>query len=245
MRIAIVLAVVLAVAAAPAQAKYKPTHRVSVTGKLVNHWTMDEPDECGAVGSGTLTVEFKSRTGNRAQVGVYRTHASETNDGKGAWGLLVIADSAGHISDMAAKPARGTIARTDETQPRPSEFPDSEGCPPPDRTGCGARPLKEAFAHVGGYDSKRIRVNLERPRWAELPCHHGSLDLFSSPPALAGGTREGELLLRMPRPSKLRRKRVVKVSGSSHKRTATGDPGSTQHTDDVTRTATVTFTRLH
>ncbi|MGH8518128.1 MAG: ATP-dependent DNA helicase, partial [Panacagrimonas sp.] len=44
--------------------------------------------------------------------------------------------------------------------------------------------------------SKRVRVNLERPRWAELPCHHGSLDLFSSPPALAGGTREGELLLR-------------------------------------------------
>jgi hypothetical protein len=241
-RIALVLAVVFAAAAAPAQAKYKPTHRVSVTGQLVNHWTIDEPDECGAVGGGTLTVDFKSRTGNRAQVGIVRSHASETNDGKGAWVMLVIGDSAGHLTDMAAKPARGTITRTDESQPRPSEF--DEPCPPPDRTGCGTRPLKQAFAKVAGYDSKRIRVDLERPLWDELPCHHGSLDLFSNPPALAGGTREGELLLKMPRPSKLKRKKVVKVSGSSHKRTATGDPGSTQHTDDVTRTATVTFTPL-
>ena len=71
MRIAIVLAVVLAVAAAQAQAKYKPTHRVSVTGKLVNHWTMDEPDECGAVGERTLDGRVEEPDRNRAQVGVY------------------------------------------------------------------------------------------------------------------------------------------------------------------------------
>ena len=42
----------------------------------------------------------------------------------------------------------------------------SELCPPPDHTGCGPRPLKKAFARVAGYDSKHIRVDLERPPWA-------------------------------------------------------------------------------
>jgi len=253
MRIALALAMVLALSAAPAgAASYKPTHRVSVSGQFVNHWTIDEPDECGAVGGGTVTVDFKSRTPNRAQVGISRSHASETNDGKGSWALLVIADSFGHIGDMKAKPARATINRSDETQPRPREvvdvdgdgIPDSEPCAPPDRTGCGVSRLKRPFVSVGGYDSKRIRVDLPAPQWPELPCHLGSLDLFSSPPALAGGNARGELLLKMPRPSKLRRKKVVKVTGSSHKTTRTGDPGSTAHTDDVTRTVTVTFTRL-
>jgi hypothetical protein len=253
MRIALVVAVVLAVSAAPAQAGwYKPTHRVSVSGEFVNRWTMDEPGECGAVGGGTVTVDFKSRTPNRAMVGIFRTHASETNDGKGSWALLVIADSAGHISDMEAKPARGTITRSDETQPRPGPFvdadsdgiDDNEPCPAPDRTGCGATRLSKASVYVGGYDSKRIRVDLPAPRWMEMPCHQGSLDLFSSPPSLAGGNARGELLLRMPRASKLRRRKVVTVRGSSHKRTRSGDPGSTAHTDDVTRRVAVTFTRL-
>lgn len=240
MRFALVLALVFAVAAAPARA-YKPTHRVSVTGQLVDRWTIDEPDQCGAVGGGTLTVDFKSRTGNRAQVGISPTHASESG-GMGSWTLLVIGDSAGHITDMDAKPARGTIERRDETQLRPG--PDGEPCDPPDRTGCGVQRLKKPFAWVAGYDRRHIRVDLERPLWDDLPCHHGSLGLFSSPPALAGGTREGELLLKMPRASKLRRKKVVRVSGSSHQRTTGGDPGATQVSDDVTRTATVTFTRL-
>jgi hypothetical protein len=252
MRSALVVAAVLAVAAAPAQARYKPTHRVSVSGQFVNHWTMDEPGECGAVGGGTVTVDFKSRTPNRAQVVMSRTHASETGDGKGSWALLVIADSAGHISDMGPKPARATITRSDETQPRPAPFvdadsdgvDDNEPCPAPDRTGCGTARLSKPLVHVGGYDSKRIRVDLPAPRWREMPCHQGSLDLFSSPPSLAGGTADGELLLRMPRASKLRRQRVVTVRGSSRKQSRSGDPGSTAHTDDVARRVAVTFTRL-
>jgi hypothetical protein len=252
MRIALLAALALLVPAAPAQAKYHPTHRVSVSGQFVNHWTIDDPDDCGPVGGGTVTVDFKSRTPNRAQVGVVRTHGSETNDGKGSWALLGIGDAAGHITDIHPKPARATITRTDETQPRPRPFvdvdhdglADSSPCDPPDRTGCGAAPLKKPLVYVVGYDSKRIRVDLPAPQWPELPCRQGSLDLFSSPPALAGGNARGELLLTMPRPSKLRRRKVVKVSGSSHKATRGGDPGSTQYTDDVTRTVTVTFTRL-
>jgi hypothetical protein len=58
MRICLVVAALLALTAAPAAAKYKPTHRVSVSGQFVNHWTMVEPVDCGAVGGGTVTVDF-------------------------------------------------------------------------------------------------------------------------------------------------------------------------------------------
>ena len=77
--------------------------------------------------------------------------------------MLVIGDSAGHLTDMDAKPARGTITRTDETQPRPSEL--DEPCPPPDRTGCGTRPPSRRSRGVAGYVSKRIRV---MPRTSKL-----------------------------------------------------------------------------
>jgi hypothetical protein len=252
MRLFLAVAVMLAVGAAPAAAKYTPTHTVSVSGQFVNHWTMEEPDDCGAVGAGTVTVDFKSRKPNRAQVGIVRSHSSETNDGKGSWALLAIGDAFGHITDIHPKPAGATITRSDETQPRPRPFvdddsdgiADSEPCEPPDRTGCGVNRLRKPLVRVGGYDSKRIVVDLPAPQWPDPPCHQGSLDLFSLPPALAGGTARGELLLKMPRPSELRHRRVVRVSGSSHKVTRSGDPGSTAHTDDITRRVTVTFTRL-
>lgn len=48
----------------------------------------------------------------------------------------------------------------------------------------------------------------------------------------------------MPQPSKLRRHKVVTVTGSSHKRMTFGDAEQGTTSDDVTRTATVTFTRL-
>jgi hypothetical protein len=253
MRIALGAALLLLLSAAPAEAaQYHPTHRVTLQAHFVDRWTIDDPDDCGPVGGGTVTVDVRSRTPSRAQVVITRFHASETNDGKGSWTLLNIIDSFGHIGDMTAKPGRGTIDRSDETQPRPRPFVDNDGdgiadsepCDPPDRTGCGVTALKKPRVEIQGYDSKRIRVDLPSPQWPQLPCRIGSLDLFSSPPALAGGNARGELLLKMPRASKLRHHRVVKVRGSSHKITHTGDPGSAAYTDDVTRTATVTFTRL-
>lgn len=253
MRIALGVAVALVLSAAPAEAAgYHPTHRVTLDAHFVDHWTIDDPDECGPVGGGTVTVDVRSRTPNRAQVVITRFHSSETGDGKGSWTLLNIVDAFGHIGDMHAKPGRGTINRSDETQPRPREVvdvdgdgvPDSEPCNPPDRTGCGVNRLKKPMVAIQGYDSKRILVDVPGPQWMQLPCRIGSLDLFSSPPALAGGNARGELLLKMPRASKLRRQKVVIVRGSSRKVTHTGDPGSAAYTDDVSRTATVTFTRI-
>jgi hypothetical protein len=52
-------------------------------------------------------------------------------------------------------------------------------------------------------------------------------------------TRDGVLRLRMPSPSKLRTRKVVKVTGSSRSHRTYRNA-----TSDVTRTATVTFRRL-
>ena len=241
-RIALATAVALFLLAAPAPAKYRPTHQIVVTGQFVNHWTIDDPDFCGPVGSGTTTVDFRSLTPNRA--------APIVSSSANRWVLQAL--NGRFLSEMDSKAATATIDRQDETQPRPWPFVDDDHdgiadtppCPPPDRNGCGTRPLKRQFVSVAGVDRTHIEFNLEGAQWRELPCRLGSLDLFFSPPSLAGGTREGHIRIRMPRESKLRRQKVVTVSGSSHKKTSSGDPGQTAYTDDVTRTVTVTFTRI-
>jgi hypothetical protein len=248
--IALVVAVTLGALSAPAEArKFRYTHNVTVSGTFVNEWTVDAPNDCGPVGGGTLSVSFQSKKPFRAGVGIDPQHASHRLGEAGSWTLLGIADSAGHISDVRAKPAEGTVNRDDRTTPRPRPA-DESPCNPPDRRGCGPAPLRgKTLVEVAGFDRRHIHVDLfsqgfdaSSLQFAE--CDTGGIDRFSSPPSLAGGTREGELLLEMPSPAKLRRRRVVTVTGSSHKRTTYGDPGSETRTDDVTRTATVTFTRI-
>jgi hypothetical protein len=115
--------------------------------------------------------------------------------------------------------------------------------PPSSRSLCAPHPRAELL----GYDRRRVTVDMPNVPFGSgaLRCGIGQLDMWSSPPALAGGTRKGELLFAMPKPSKLRRRRVVEVTGTSHKATSFGDPGGTATSDDVTRTTTLTFTRLH
>ncbi len=117
---------------------------------------------------------------------------------------------------------------------------------PPDKSGCGTKALYRAKSEVQGYDRRRLIADLGSEefgytRGREVACHIGELDLFSSPPSLAGGNRRGELLIKMPRASALRR-RVLNVPGSSHKKSSSTE-GDTTFTEDVTRTVTVTFKR--
>jgi hypothetical protein len=240
LRAALAAAVLLGLAAAPAQA-FKLTHKITVSGRLVDQWTIDEPGSCNPVGGGTTTLEFGTRRPLRARPTLHPTYSGKVGSRHGSWGMLVVGPD-GHIIDMPPRVGRATLTRDDQTQQHPSEF--DEPCDPPDRTGCGAQTLKRPLLAVKGYDRRHIYVDLKSPRWDVLPCFKGGLDLFSIPAAMAGGTADGTLRVRMPRPSKLRQRRVVTVKGSSHKRTAFGDAESGATTDDVTRTVTVTFTRL-
>jgi hypothetical protein len=245
MRSAAFAAALFLLAATAAQARaFKYTHRVTATGHLVDHWTIDRPGDCGDVGDGTVTVDFASAKATKAWVGINETHNGEPNNTLGSWTLLAPGDAFGHITDISAKPATGTIDRVDNTSPRPGDFP----CDPADKSGCGTHPLKKAYVYVSGYNRKLIQASLEgfffnRDGGPEVTCGIGAVDAFGSPPALVGGNRIGQLLIKMPKPSKLRRK-VVTVTKTTHKKTTSGDPGSTTYTDDFTRTITVTFTRI-
>jgi hypothetical protein len=240
---ALAVAILLLTAAAADAGKFKYSHRFVATGHLVDHWTIDDPGYCGAVGDGTVTVDFSSAKPSKALVVIDPTHNGEPNNTLGSWTLLAPGDAFGHITDIRAKAATGTVDRVDNTAPRlPADGGDCGGGI--DKSDCGTKPLKGARVEVSGYNRKLIKGDLlggfAPPR---LACGVGSLDGFSSPPSLAGGNRIGELLITMPKPSKLRRK-VVTVTRTTHKKTTTGDPGSAIYTDDVTRTFTVTFTRL-
>jgi hypothetical protein len=235
---------ILLLSATPAVAgKFHYSHRFAATGHLVDHWTIDDPSYCGAVGDGTVTLDFSSAKPSKAWVVIDPTHDGEPNHTLGSWALLAPGDAFGHITDVRSKAVTGTVDFVDNTTPRlPADGGDCGlGI---DKSGCGTHPLKGVRVAVYGYNRKLILGDLDGEfRSPRLACGLGSMETFSSPPAIAGGNRMGELLIKMPKPSKLRRK-VVTVTATTHKHTSFGDPGSAIVTDDVTRTFTVTFTRL-
>jgi hypothetical protein len=240
MRCAAVVAavLVLAPAGAGARVRFHYTHRVVVTGQLVDHWTVDDPEDCGPVGDGTLTVNFRSAKPSKAQPAIDPAYAPQGNGRLGSWGLFAIVDSFGHVGALPPKPAIGTIDLVDNTVPRPSY--DGSDCGAEiERSACGSHPLTSGARVVAsGWDRRFITVDFYEQLNSFGPCHIGLVEGFSLPPRSAGGTH-GHLLLRMPRAAKLRSHKVVQVTGSSHKRSSYGS-----RTSDVTRTATVTFTRL-
>ena len=143
--------------------------------------------------------------------------------------MLVIGDSAGHLTDMDCQArARDDHPHRRDAAAAAASSPTASRRPPPDRTGCGPRP-----AQAGVRGGRRLRLEAHPASTSSARGGPTSravterFDLLGSPPALAGGTREGELLLKMPRPSKLKRNKVVEVTGSSHKRT--GHRRSRQH----------------
>src|SRR5919201_7176918 len=48
--------------------KFHYSHRVSISGRLVDHWTVNDTRSCGPVGDGTVTVDFHQRSPAKARV---------------------------------------------------------------------------------------------------------------------------------------------------------------------------------
>jgi hypothetical protein len=232
------------VLAAPAGAKpIRTTHTVTIEGRLVNHWTIDEPGPCGLVGDGTVTVEF--RTTVRTRVLPYIDPYIRGETGRyGTWVVTVpIGANRDRLTGLGYVPATGTITRVDNTTTHPPTPGDE--CEPVKKDACGTFPLeRRAKAGIGRFDGRRITVNLApqdfQPRRGS--CGAGQLEFWSDH-RYAGRTAEGWLPVDMPRAAALKRRRVVKASGRSHKRTVFADPGDETVSDDVTRSATVTFRR--
>jgi hypothetical protein len=226
--------------AAPVSSAAKPgwamTHKISIEGEFVNHWTFSDNQDCGPVGEGTLTVKFHTTVATRVKpyLDTYRG---------GGWNVAIPYGYKGHLlRGMESAKAAGTITRVDNTTPKPSAFED-EVCPPLSRTGCGTFPLKTSAFVDGGHRPTRIAVHAGIGFESNGECLIGDASTFDATQAVVGGNREGHVMVKMPKPSALKR-RVVRLTGKTHKRSTFDDPGAATSTNDVTRKVTVTFKRL-
>ena len=232
--IAVVVASVLVIGACPAVAASRGmTHKVTISGEFVNHWTTSSKPECSALGDGTVTVRF--RTSSATRVRPYRY-----NYRPGNWTVSI--PHGRNLQGMKDVKAPGTITRVDNTTPRP--FPEGS-CTPSSRLGCGTFPLADKpVAHVNGYGNRHIEVYFSNEFREGPECLIGEAQSWGGPKAVVGGGPEGQFLIKMPPESAFKRRRVVRLTGSTHRRSRFSDGPLDIGTNDLTRKATVTFTRL-
>lgn len=219
------------------------SHRItSLTGQYVNHWTVNDPEPCGLVGDGTLTVTFRMTVAPRVLL-VYSRFAGAEPSGYGRWIIGVPSAHGPGLTDGPRRPATGTITLVDNTVQRPPE-PDDE-CEPPQKSGCGTRSLGRTTVSFSGYNRRFLEADLAATfRAGPGGCGFGRTDRFTDR-FFTGGTRLGELLLRMPSVATVNRRRVLTVTGTTRKQTSSTDcePRGTC-SDDVTRRVTATFKKL-
>lgn len=149
---------------------------------------------------------------------------------------------------MRYKPAEGSLTKTDQTVQNPNfSYPD-DPCTPPDKSRCGTTNLTKSFAGVSGYDKRYVYANapVDMGSYFDEGCGRGMMESWNWPVSVMGGDNQfGEMLLKMPSPSQLR-KRVTTLTATIHKSSVSPisetRPGTIS--DDVTRHFTVTFTRI-
>jgi hypothetical protein len=223
------------------------THRMTVvTGELVDHWTFDDPSPCGDFGDGTATLKFRMIATPRVRLVIDPTHNGEPNDTLGSW-VVGIPGPGGGIRDMPARPASGSVTLVDNTTQHPPD-PGNSDCTPTDKSDCRTTAFSRgAKSYVGGYNRHFLRADLTGAGFPSVrtACRIGQTTLFTDGRISGGTPLRGELLLRMPSASTVRHRRVLIVTGASHKFTSTPDcGGGTSCSDDVTRRVSVTFKKL-
>ena len=224
--------------AAAVASPFRHTHLVSISGEFTNHWAINDSETCGPVGDGTLSVNFHQTVPAKAAV----KYTIERR-----W---AIADQVGPFNQVVflpPQPVVGTITRVDNTEPRKAPGRDCEDAD--DKSGCGTSPLTDGeasvFAHVR--DGSRIRVRMISDEFdpATGDCRIGSAELFGFPPELVGGLDRGAIAVRMPSAEEFARRNEVTVTGTTHdSRMERDDEDGRTWSDDITRSVTVTFTKL-
>jgi hypothetical protein len=237
-----ILFVTLSVAAQPAAAAVERyaarDYRLSISGRYVNHYTIDDPGTCGPVGDGNVTVDFRYRRAVNVKVAY---------DGSR---YIVAARHPRYrvITFLSERPVAGTLSWTDNTTPR---TPPDYDCEEIDKSGCGSSPLRDhkAGIYADAGEGRRMRVSMSGPFRPSAggcgdPAVSDLAEAFMLPYHLVGGDREGRVPVTMPPPRKFFRRRRVSVTEKTHRRTS--EPGTARDaawSTDITRTVTVTFTR--
>jgi hypothetical protein len=218
------------------------THRItSLTGEYIDRWTLDDPEPCGLVGGGTVTVKFKLAVNPRVAL-VYSRFSSAEPSGYGSWIVGVPSAHGPGLTSGPLRRATGTITVVDDTVQRPPEPGDE--CPPAEKSGCGTTALSRPMVRFSGYNRRFLTADLLATLRGRNECRVGQNDRFTDR-FFTGGTRLGELLLRMPSVSTVSRRRVLVLTGTTHKRTSSVDcDPNGSCSDDITRRVTVTLKKL-
>jgi hypothetical protein len=231
MRRAVLLAaVVLAVTVSDADARFKWSHRVTISGQFVNHWTVSDPGPCGTNGDGTVTVTFKNKKAIHTFV----------NQIPGTHQWILVGLYFGQTTFLPRQPAIASITTVDNTAPanQPSYL---DSCDPIDKSHCGTKQLRKPTLALGGLDATRLKFDLfAADDFRDTRCQVGSVTRFGDVDFF--GTKTPQLLIKMPSFRSFKRKHSVTVTGTSHDIKSVPDLDATV-TNDVTRTVTVTFTK--
>ena len=229
----------------PAEASaFKYTHKITATGTLTDNWTISDSEDCGPVGSGSVSLEFSTIGTKRIRPLIDKVAARRNSKKAGSWVLAVPGGSG--FTHMGTLKGKGTITTVDNSVYRPlTEFP----CGTPDKSKCGTHDLK-SFVKISGYDLKNIygNVNVGSGDFRHISdCQHGALADWSSPPGMKLGVdTEGDMLFKMPSLSAFKNKKTITLTQSDHKfkSSPAGPLDHVSFTDDVTRKITVTITKL-
>jgi hypothetical protein len=246
----VALAIALAIGLPQAASAAKPTHRMTISGQVVDNWSISSTESCGLNGGGSVKFDFKTKRSQKVRPFLNKKAGKSHN--KTAWALDI---AKGGKLDNGWIEASGTFTTADNTTTGPNTS-SSEPCPPIDRSGCGTGPVaygtKTAVA-AAGYDKNRLIADMQffgntYPGFGGMVdhCSIGGLGDWQWPFASDGGhvNDYGYLLPKMPSAKSLRKNKVSVATYTDHDVTLADPAKSRYFTDDVTRTITVTFAKL-
>src|SRR5919197_5606011 len=198
------------------------SHRVTISGQFVNHWTISDPGHCGINGDGTLTVTFK----NKKPIHTFVNKVPGTNK----W--ILVGLYFGQTTFLPLQPADAsmtTVDNTSATNPYPGDT-----CEPVDKSHCGTKQLRRTTLNLRGLDATRLKfdvVSHDFRRYAD--CQMGSIYYFAD--VFFFGHKKPDVLINMPSFRSFKRKHSLTVTGTSHVVKSVPDLDATI-TNDVTRT---------
>jgi hypothetical protein len=205
------------------------SHRVTISGQFVNHWTVSDPGHCGVNGDGTVTIGFK----NKKTIHTFVNKVPGTNK----W--ILVGLYFGQTTFLPRQPTDASITTVDNTSAT-NPYP-GDTCLPVDKSHCGTKTLRKAGLALQGLDASRLKFELVSSDFRNSStCAMGSVYRFAD--VYFFGHKTPQLPIDMPSFHSFKRKHSLTVTGTSHDVKTFPDLDGTV-TNDVTRTVTVTFTK--
>src|SRR5690242_10893973 len=196
-------AAVVGGSAGEAEAKWKWSHRVTISGQFVNHWSVSDPGPCGTNGDGTVTLTFKNK----------KTIHTFVNRIPGTRQWILVGLYFGQTTFLPRQPAIASLTTVDNTAPA-NQPPYLDSCDPIDKSHCGTKQLRKPTLSLGGLDATRLKFDVFGADFRDSGCQFGSVTRFGDVDFF--GHKTPQLLIKMPSFRSFLRKRTVTVTATSH-----------------------------